>query len=276
MAADAAELERIQRWFHAAVTHPHARPERVAEIVLPSNALNSAERLSIYANMYFDRLIEVLGDEFPSVRHLLGSQIFANVVRDYVTQHPSTHYSLAQLGKKFPQFLLTATDTAAISNPEFAGAVATVERTMEDVFDEQQDEPLTIAELQAVDPAHWDKVRLKTISALRLLQLPYPVNNYISAVRDGKSADIPAAETAFVVVYRRNYRVWRTDIDSRQFALLSQLAAGRTLGDALSACAEDPGIDAAALASNLQTWFRNWTAEGFFCAIESKSIDSTS
>lgn len=272
MPADAAELEQIQRWFHAAVTRPDVRPERVADLVLPSNALDSAERLSIYANMYFDRLTEILGDEFPSVEHLLGPQTFATVVRDYVTEHPSTHYSLAQLGRKFPQFLLTGADASAIGNPQFAAAVATVERTMEDVFDEQQDDPLTFDKLQAVDPGSWDHVRLKTISALRLLRLPYPVNNYISAVRDGKSIGIPAAEPAFVVVYRRNYRVWRADIDARQFTLLSGLAEGLSLGDAVSACAESPDTDPAELAGALHDWFRNWTADGFFHAIESDEV----
>lgn len=268
MSDSATELERIQRWFHAAVTNPDQNPAGLDDIVLPSQALNSKRRLSIYANMYFDRLIEVLAEEFPSVRHLLGPQSFADVAKDYVTRHPSTHYSLAQLGKNFPHYLLEEAEAAMISRREFVAAVARVERTMEDVFDEQQDEPLSFEDIQAVKPDNWDRVRLRTVSALRLLQLPYPVNDYISAVRDGRNVDRPDAKRSFVVVYRLNYRVWRTDLDETQFVLLSALRAGQTLGDAVSACTELPNCDPEALAASLFEWFRDWTTEGYFHRIE--------
>lgn len=270
MAVDAGELAQIQQWFQAAIMDPGKQAARLPEIVLPSQALNATERLAIYANMYFDRLIEILAEEFPTVRHLLGPQVFSTVAKDYVTRHPSTHYSLAQLGKKFPRFLREETDAAAITHRPFTAAVAMVERTMEDVFDERQDEPLTVEALQAIKPDRWDELRLRTIAALRLLQLPCPVNDYISAVRDGRSIDMPAMQQSFVVVYRRNYRVWRQDLDEPQFVLLAAIQEGRSLGDAVSACVELPGSDPESLAASLFDWFRDWTAEGFF-----REIDST-
>jgi len=284
MSGSAENLERIERWFYASITHPGgsrdgleselarqllpAAHRRLEDVVLPSKALNSVERLSIYANMYFERLIDILAEEFPSVRHLLGPQNFADVAKGYVTRHPSTHYSLAQLGRGFPHFLLEESDGFKIPHRKFATAVATVERTMEDVFDEEQVEPLLFDDLQAIPGESWHQVRLKTISALRLLELLYPVNGYISAVRDKRSVEIPTARRSFVVVYRVKYRVWRMDLDERQFTLLTELHEGRTLGEALIACAELPGIDPVALATSLHEWFRNWAAEGFFHKVE--------
>ena len=284
MSDSAAHLQRVQRWFHASITHPEgsraglesdavkrllpAAYRQLEDIVLPSTELTSTERLSIYANMYFERLIDILAEEFPTVRYLLGPQIFADVVRNYVTRHPSTHYSLARLGRNFPQFLLDESGKISIPNREFAAAVATVERTMEDVFDEEQVEPLVFDEIEAIPPERWHAVRLKTISALRLLELPYPVNAYISAVRDKKSVSIPVASRSFVVVYRLNYRVWRMDLDELQFTLLFELRKGRTLGEALSVCAERHDDNVAVLADSLHEWFRTWSAEGFFHKVD--------
>lgn len=280
MADSTPDLERIQRWFHAAITHPggarkglasdlarQCLPGTVGDVVLPSSALDSRQRLSIYANMYFDRLIEVLGDEFPTVRHLTGVDRFAEIVKAYVTEHPSTHYSLAKLGEKFPRYLLQADDALDVPHRRFAAAVATVERTMEDVFDERRDEPLVLEDIEGIPPDSWGDLRLRTVSALRLLTLPYPVNATISAVRDGRDVDIPARERSFVVVYRRDYRVWRKDLSKAQYTLLSALHEGQTLSGAVRAAAELPGSDSTALAASLNEWFRDWTAEGFFYSV---------
>ena len=40
-------------------------------MVLPSKALTSAERLGIYAHMYYARLLEILVAEYPTTRQIL-------------------------------------------------------------------------------------------------------------------------------------------------------------------------------------------------------------
>ena len=279
MDSDAEQLGRLQRWFQSAITHPNgvsgglrsslARQNlpkadaTIDDIVLPSKALDAQQRLSIYANMYFDRLAEILAEEFPTVRYLLGHDVFAEAVTAYVTRHPSTSYNLTHLGKAFPHFLLEECEEIELPNRAFAAAVALVERTIEEVFDEQQDEPMSVEDVQKMMSKDLNRVRLEMISALRLLSVPYPVNNYISAVREGHSIEIPDAERSFIVVYRRDYRVWRKDVDKQQYSLLHEIIEKRTLAQALAACAEVRGSDTETLAASLQEWFRDWTAEGF-------------
>jgi hypothetical protein len=273
------ELEQIQRWMQALITDADGvqsglRSETACKIlpcteesleglVLPSQQLNSVERLSIYGNMYFWRLTEILAEEFPTVRHLLGPELFGKVVRDYVTRHPSTHYSLTQLGSKFSAYLADEADN--LPDREFAADVATVERAMEDVFDAGRVEPIRFEDLTAIPIERWSDVRLQTIPALRLLQLDYPVNTYITAVREDRQMDIPAAVPAFVAVYRHNYRVWRIDLDVQRFTLLAALHQGGSLGAALDLCAALPEADSASLMDAVSGWFREWTSEGLFC-----------
>jgi len=273
------ELDQIERWMQALIMHPDGilsglrsqdsgtvlpcTQDSLEDLVLPSQQLNSVERLSIYGDMYFWRLTEILAEEFPTIQHLFGKELFGKVVRDYVTRHPSTHYSLTWLGSKFPAYLADEADD--IPDLEFAANVATVERAMEDVFDARRVEPIPFEDLTAIPIERWGDVRLQTIPALQLLQLNYPVNTYISAVREDRHMDIPVPAPAFVAVYRHNYRVWRIDLDAQRFTLLAALHRGESLGSALDLCASLPETDPASLMDAVSGWFREWTSEGLFC-----------
>lgn len=238
--------------------------EDIDKLVLPSKQLNSVERLSIYGNMYFSRLNEILAEEFPTVQHLIGKAKFAAVVEDYVTRHPSTHYSLTRLGSRFPAYL--ADEAGEIPNRAFAADLATVERAMEDVFDERRVEPIQFEVLAAIPIERWGEVRLQTIPALRLLRLNHPVNSYMTAVREDRHMDIPAPSQALVAVYRHNYRVWRVDLDAQRFTLLAALQRRESLGTALASCTALPGSDLAGLSDAVGGWFREWTSEGLFAS----------
>ena len=282
MPPDMPELDQIERWMQALIMDPDGvrsglrseaadnilpcTEDNLEGLVLPSKQLNSVERLSIYGNMYFSRLIEILAEEFPTVEHLLGKELFGKVVRDYVTRHPSAHYSLTRLGSKFPIYLADEADD--LPDREFAADVATVERAMEDVFDARRVEPIPFEDLTAIPIERWGDVRLQTTPALRLLQLGYPVNTFITAVREDRHMDIPAAAPAFVAVYRHNYRVWRVDLDAQRFTLLAALHRGESLGSALDLCASLPETDAAGLMDAISGWFREWTSEGLFCSAQ--------
>ncbi len=282
MPPDMPELDQIERWMQALIMDPDGvrsglrseaadnilscTEDNLEGLVLPSKQLISVERLSIYGNMYFSRLIEILAEEFPTVEHLLGKELFGKVVRDYVTRHPSAYYSLTRLGCKFPTYLADEADD--LPDREFAADVATVERAMEDVFDARCVKPIAFEDLTAIPIERWSDVRLQTIPALRLPQLDYPVNTYITAVRENRQMDIPAAAPAFIAVYRKNYRVWRVDLDAQRFTLLAALQQGESLGSALDLCASLPEADPADLMDAVSVWFREWTSEGLFCGAQ--------
>ena len=279
MPRKAPQLDRMERWMYTVITHPdgaeagikaHSMPNKeqaikLEQAILPSDKLTSLDRISIYANMYFWRLNEVISNEYPTVSHILGIKLFNQVVKDYVTHHPSTHYNLNQLSNKFPLYLQT--EAKDIPHQEFVSAVATVERAMEEVFDERYVERIPIETLQRIPDEKWADIRLQFNPALCLLELDYPVNAYMSAVREDRHMDIPQPKKTFVVVYRSNYKVWRNDLDQDRYQLLSKLKDGETLGAALEACALLPDVDIEQLTANLGEWFKEWSALEFFCGI---------
>src|SRR5262245_34966742 len=77
----------------------------VEQLVPGSQLQTSAERLAIYANAYYARLIECLESEFPVFRQTVGEETFAEFAADYLQHYPSQSYSLGHLGEQFPKYL---------------------------------------------------------------------------------------------------------------------------------------------------------------------------
>ncbi|HEY3176000.1 MAG TPA: hypothetical protein VGK94_09625, partial [Candidatus Polarisedimenticolia bacterium] len=120
----------------------------------------------------------------------------------------------------------------------------------------------------AVPPEKWPEVRLRPIAAFRLLAVRYPVNAYVESM-DRKTHRHPRTrrKDAWLAVFRRDYGVHRLELTRPAYDLLSELAAGRALGDAVTTAARRRGA-AAARETQLYRWFRQWMASGLFAGIE--------
>ena len=277
------DLRTLERWMQAVVMHPEgaeaglrSQPARrlipgavtqPESVVLPSKSLSPAERLGIYAHMYYARLVEVLEAEFPTTRQILGAEAFAAACRRFVARHPSRSRTLNSLSERFPAFLARSLPRSARSG--LAVDVARIERAMEDVFDAPRALPMTAEQFAAIGDAHWERVKLEVTPALRFLKLRYPANEYMNRVRAGAKPRIPRLRASCVIVYRRAFQVFRRDQARDQFRLLSALAAGGTLAQAVRASARAPR-NADRVAAKLGGWFRDWAAAGIFVGAKIK------
>lgn len=285
------QLDQIQRWMQTVIMHPDGveagilsgaardhvdvAPDDAGEIIQPSRNLTSLERLEIYANAYFARLLECLREEFPALVHALGEETFNGFAFGYLRQFPSHSYTLMELGRDFPRYLAETRppdggngDTP--SWPEFLIDLATVERTYNDVFDGpglEGKSALQAEELAAISPQRWPDVRLVPAPCLRLLTLRFPVHEYISAVRSQTEAVMPEPVPTYLVVTRRDFVVRRCAVPFAEYELLSALVAGESVGAAIGRIGSRPDTDWESLPANLYTWFEQWSAAAYFQAI---------
>jgi hypothetical protein len=283
-------LDRLQRWMQTVITHPEgvaagiaadaARREidvsadGVEDVIRPSHALSSIQRLEVYGNAYYARLIECLAAEFPATRQFVGEEAFSGFVFEYLQQYPSTSYTLGELGAGFPQYLAEARPLRESDKPDWADFLidlATLERTYSDVFDgpgEERQPLLTPGRLREIPPPQWEQLRLMTARSLRLLELRFPVHEYASAVRAGTEATIPPPSPTWLAINRREYIVRRRTLEQLPFAILRRLADGETLGEAISQSVEAERAPPADLPARLEGWFHTWTAAGYFIDVE--------
>jgi hypothetical protein len=297
------DLDRVQRWMQAVLMHvqgveaglsaPAARAhltlrlENLEDLICRSNALTSLERLQIYGNAYYARLLECLREEFPGLRHAVGDDAFDAFAVGYLQKYPSESYTLAQLAGRFPQFLTEtrpADDEGASGVPtwpDFLIDLARLERIYSDVFDGPGVEGELLiqpAELQAIPPDLWPAVRLRCVPCFRLETFRYPVHAYLTAVRqksEGAEVPLPAPHPTLLAITRRDYVVRRYPLTAVQWELLRAIAGGAALEEALCAAVAATEVEFEELAAALPGWFREWTAAPFFAAIEQPSLPAT-
>lgn len=272
-------LDRMQRWMQAVVVHPGSDAEAVAapeaqaevpkeslsDVILPSRTLTPLERLGIYHGMYLLRMHDALEGDYEALRHFLGDRGFFELIRDYVQVYPSKSYSLNRLGDHLPEFLQNA---PCVRRREFCVDLARLEDAIAQVFDAPETPALSEARIASVPAEAWERARLTTVAAFQLLAFRYPVNAYLQTVRDGNhDHPKPRQKPEWVAVYRRDFAVYRLELRREAHALLSDLAAGMRLGEALEAAIKRGG-KRPPQPDELFRWFREWVAGGVFQAVE--------
>lgn len=288
-------LDRIQNWMQSVITHPlgvaagiesqSARQsldvtlDDIEQVIRPSRSLDSVQRLAVYGSAYFARLLECLGAEYPAVRTALGDEAFRGFAAAYVHEVPPASYTLAVLGRDFPQFLAASRPPGSGETPDFGDFVvdlARLERAYNEVFDgpgEERCPKLSSTDLESVPPGRWGEIRIRTSASLRLLQFRFPVHEYATAVRRGGEAQFPRAAPTRLAVHRRDYVVRRRTISPFAYRLLERLMQGEPLGAAIESAVvtgigQEPEPDVPVSAGTVEDLFNLWTREGYIVGVD--------
>ena len=285
-------LSRLQRWMLSVITHPdgvlegarsaEARqqiavsPDELEQIVQRSRNQTSVERLAVYANAYYARLIECLEEEFPAMAYALGEETFRAFACEYLQRYPPGSYTLAKLAANFPRFLREtrpakdAQDDGATDWTDFLIDLATLERTYSEVFDSPGAEGIDTLQrddLADISPERWPDTRLLLVACVRLLELQFPAHEFAAAVKRGQEPTIPSSSATFLLVTRRNYVVHPRAVSKLEFSVLQGICAGRSVGEVVAAAAESCQSEVEQLSTQLREWFGRWSADGLFVAV---------
>ncbi len=291
------ELQKIQRWMQSVIMHPggvsegvgsaetrrfiDVGPEELERVIARSQALTSAERLEIYVDAYYERLLECLREEFPATRHALGSELFEALAFGYLQSDPSRSYTLGQLGARLPDYLgesrlhaQAEPEGAPSTWADFVVELARFERVGREIFDGpggEQLEALGADELAALPAEAWGEIGLRTVPSLRLERFEHPIHAYWAALRRDQPVEPPASRPTHLAVYRRDYSIETIELRPEGFTLLAALVRGENLSGAIERASSQPGADAQSLEAELAGWFAAWTSRRLFLGIERPS-----
>ncbi len=277
MATDIA-LEKIQRWMQACIQDQGTCEEAIQSeraqsaipadkartVVLPSKTLSSLDRLDIYRGMYLLRMEEALATDFPALKHFLGDDGFMSLVTRYTDAHPSRSYTFNRFGDYLVDFVATQDE---FPKKDFCHDLARLEFALTNVFDAPETSPLTEQQVRAVPQEAWETARLKPVAAFEMLAFDYPVSLYLGAVDGENPFPRLARKKTWVVCYRKDFHVYRLNLEGPAYELLSSLAKGDTVGDSIVSVMtrkRRPAVKEA----QLFEWFRDWMAERLFQTVE--------
>src|SRR5204862_3776547 len=96
--------EGVRPGLDAMVGRGVAAPGDLDGMIDGGAKMTPAERLDIYANMYFFRLLDCLKEDFPKLLEALGAGRFHHLLTDYLLAWPSAHPSRRCVGARLPGF----------------------------------------------------------------------------------------------------------------------------------------------------------------------------
>lgn len=260
------ELDRTQRWMHAAMTDPHGVAEDARAVVNGSPGMPAEQRLELYRRTYHRRLTGCLRDSHPALCHALGEQLFEDFALDYLDAHPPRGPSLDTLGAMFADHLQATRPDRDMPParrerwPDLLVDLARLERAFLEVYDgpgAEHARTLCSSDLPA-DGGARAAMRVRPVPCLRLLRVSHRVDEYLLAVRRGEDPQLPAQCEHFVALSRSDWRVTLTGLQAAEHALLTALMRGADLAAASTAATIDHGAAWSCL--------REWTQRGFFLA----------
>lgn len=288
-------LRELQRRMAVALMHPLTRQETMVvrrrdgirnqaeaeAMIRPNDRLSSFERLEIYNRQYWFRLYSSFEEDFPGLAAIVGRRRFESLMRGYLTDCPSTSFTLRNLGSKFEEWLRAHTEQIG-PNAALALDMVRLEWAHIEAFDEPADPAMTAEELAGIGEA----TRFRLQPYLRLLRLSYPVEDLLIAVRSenggGNASSNNAAaarrgrivrraaalapEEIFLAVHRVENTVYYRRLDEEEFRLLEALMEGKPLGQAIEAGFAGSRLPEAERAQMLQEAFALWAALKWFAA----------
>jgi len=291
------ELAALQRAMWTLISRPLSRGGRMprrwkdgrstaslaAQIARPNDRLTAFERLEIYSRTYWFRVLDSLYEDCPGLRAVLGVPRFMKLAEAYLSRYPSRSFTLRNLPSRLARFIR---EEPRWTHPHTALChdVARFEWARVEVFDTESRPVFTTDDLLDADPA---RLRLNLQPYLQLLELDYPVDEFIlavkqrdelsrgeasntalagrAAVRRARRVTRPRPERTFVAVHRLEGTTYFKRLDPAAYRILVALRRGRTLQQALAAAvprARQPRVD---WAGRVQGWFRTWMELGWFC-----------
>ncbi|MEI9893512.1 MAG: DNA-binding domain-containing protein [Chthoniobacter sp.] len=277
--------------FQQAITGALFRPLKPDETMQPSNTavaerfikpndrLTAFERLQIYNQQYWWRLLGAFGEDFRGVRAVLGEGQFDRLAVAYLEACGSHSWNLRDIGSQLVAFL-DAHPEFTRPRSDLALDVARVEWARVLAFDDPDKPVLTAKQIAKLPP---DRLHLGLQPYISLLELHHPVDemmrtlkrteisamsNAVSATHTRQRKVLTARRSRtpiHLAVHRVNFAVYYKRLDPEAYHLLLALRSGATLEEAcaraFAGSQELPGQSAA----RIQEWFARWMEFGWFC-----------
>lgn len=237
------------------------------ELTVGTELLPAGERLAVYGDAYRLRLLEILGDDFPGLKGMIGDDAFDTLGAAYIDAFPSTHPSVRWFGRHLERFLR---ETSPYRDRSALAEMAAFEWAQGEVMDALDSPLVGIEELGALAPASWPGMRIAFQDALRRLDLTWNIPAVWKAIRD--ETDPPPLESTpsgiLWLLWRRGVEVhWRPLGDEERRAI-DAACEGASFGAICEDMLARAGDDEVPLRA--AGFLKGWAGDGLIAALETR------
>ncbi len=279
------ELKLTQLWFGSIIERPidldnrmmplspkgNPMEDEAAEYISPSPTLQSHERMEIYNQQYWWRLLNLLHEVLPLLTRLFGYTDFNQRFGfPYICRYRPEHWSLSFLSSMLPRFLKeTYWDT---DRPLIIDA-ASIDHAYNDAFFARQMPSVSLP--QVTDTTSLGallNLRLYLQPHVRLFDWPYHLFNFRTEFikpEDGDHwlerpfPDLEQGRRFYFILFRNhnNHIEWK-ELAAGEFRLLRLFNKGCSASAACNWLEKRGGAFVEVASKNLHSWFQEWVLQG--------------
>jgi hypothetical protein len=221
----------------AASAHEGELDERRLDLLIATRqGLAPRDRLGIYANAYFYRLLDIFKEEFLCTYTVLGDINFHNLITGYLVEYPPAEPSVFYAGRHLAVYIETRNGPvrALIAHVPFLADLARLERACLEVFHGADAEALEPTSLRAFNPESWPFLRLGLHPAAQIFATEWRIEALMTTIKEGRRWEPPERASAAILVWRNQGQVHYRALEPGERAALKTAAGG---ADFASICA---------------------------------------
>ncbi len=279
------ELKRTQLWFGSIIGRPidddhlmlpispsgNSMEEEAPQYISPSPTLASHERIQIYNQQYWWRLLSLLHDIFPFLTNLFGYADFNRLIGfPYICHYRPEHWSLTFLGTLLPKYLK---ETYWEADRRLIVDAAMIDEAFNEAFFVEGMPPINMP-VKAEQKAIHDLVETKLYLQphVYLYNLPYHLFKFRADLLEPDNGDhwldlpLPKLEQDsryYFMLFRntQNLVEWRK-ISAAEYYLLRMIKKGSSAAEACTWLEKQRKSLLNDATEHLHSWFQEWTLQG--------------
>lgn len=277
-------LQDTQQWFASVITYPLGEndtiqpysphgiliSEEAARYLAPSPTLRPHQRIQIYNQQYWWRLINTLHINFPLVTRLFGRLAFnEQIAIPYLIQYPPNHWSLSAIGERLPSWVL---EFYHEPDQTLVHHAASLDWAFTATFIAPQLPKLDLVSLTRDNPKQLMNSQLYLQPHIHLFAWEYDVisfrHSFLQEDADywieHRFPELAKEKTYRFVLYRntKNNTAWR-EVSEGESLLLECFKKGSTMASACEFLEKQDASIFEEAATHLQEWIQNWTQLGW-------------
>lgn len=280
------QLKKIQQWFGSIIGSPIDEDSRInpispsgtaieleaAEYIIPSPTLRPAQRIQIYNQQYWWRLLKILQEGFPTLTRLLGYYEFnRSLAIPYLVKYPPGNWSLVTVGDRLSQWVEEEYHGAinkevvlnavrldwAFCHSFVAGSLTLL--TCEKGSNDNHEEAFLSQVLYAQPHLHLFQMSYDGFKYRQELLSQSPEHWHQHGL-----PEITRDRTYFFALFRnqRNEISWK-EIAEGEYYLLKLFQQGCSIDKACSWLEDQRDELCESALENLEGWFKEWTSRGW-------------
>jgi hypothetical protein len=204
-------LDELQKNFQRYLLQ---HPSQIKTAVIDTENLSSLDRLNIYQDAYYARLIEALCFDYTALHALIGNEEMRQLAKQYIDLYPSQFRSIRWYGKDLADFMR---DILVYSQAPWLIEMAEFEWGLSKAFDVEDSPYFLITKMADIPVDRWHDLQFKINPSIQRLNFAWNVAKIWTTFTEKKKLIRPRKFSKI-----ENWIIWRKEYDVQFCSLLKQ------------------------------------------------------